>query len=137
MAALAQTAVNVALGGAGTVKDIDVVAGETIAQGMPYYLKTSDGKMWKADADAAASALARGIALTPASADGLFVGVRGGPMNVGGTLSVGSFYFIHTTAGAIGLIGELTTGDFPTSLGQAISASVLQVDITQATVALA
>ena len=136
MAALTQTAANVKLGGTGTLK-AEVTAGETISQGMPVYLKTSDGKYWKADADTAAEALVAGIALTPGVANDQIMIVKGGPMNVGGTLTVGMGYYVHTTAGAMGEIGELASGDFPTFLGFATTAAILQVQIVVATVAKA
>lgn len=137
MAALAQTVANVGFGGTGTTKDIDVQAGEAMVAGNWYYRHT-DGKMYKCDADAVASAAVRGMVVTPAVAiDGYFVGVRSGPVIVGGTMTVGMGYYIHTTAGAMGEIGELGSGDFPSFLGFAISATVLQADPVVATIAKA
>lgn len=136
MAALTQTAANVALGGTAVLFQ-KVQAGEILTQGNAVYLKTSDSKYWKTDADAAASSVLAGVAITPAAADGYFILQTAGPINLGGTLAVGVDYYIHTTAGAIGLIGELTTGDFASRLGKAITTSVLQLDIDTATVAIA
>ena len=137
MAALSQNSALVALGGADAVIE-KVQAGEAMVAGNWYYLKTSDNKMWKADADAAASALVRGMVHSPAvAADGYFVGQKGGPAIVGGTLTVGKPYHAHTTGGAMGEISELASGDFPTSLGFARTAAILDIDISVATTALA
>lgn len=101
------------------------------------YLKDADKKYWKTDADTAAEAEAAGMVMTPAAADGYFIIATGGDVITGGTMAAGVDYYIHTTAGAIGLIGELTTGDFATRIGKAISTTVLRLDIDVATVAIA
>lgn len=128
MANLSQTAANVAIGSAITRTRV-VQAGETIAQGQPVYLKTSDSKYWKADANASAdTAKAVGIALTPASANGYLVIQEGsgGLINLGATLTVGETYVVSATAGAIAPIGDLTTGDYPCILGVATTTALIQ-----------
>ena len=134
MAAISQTPSSIAIGADAQISK--VVAGEAITQGMPVYLKTSDGKYWKADADTLAESLVAGIAVTPAgAADASFVLQRSGLINLGATLTVGLEYYLHTTAGAIGVIGELSTGDFPCRLGFATTAAWLQLAISAAGVA--
>lgn len=136
MADLSQTAANVAMGGS-TTKITRVIAGEAITQGNAVYLKTSDSKYYKTDADVLATSLAAGIALTPASTDGYFVMATEGLVNLGATLTVGLEYYCSTNAGAICPIGDLTTGDFPTRLGFATSASLIDLKIFSAGVAKA
>lgn len=130
MADLTQTAANVAINTDST--DVSVVqAGESVTQGMPVYLKASDGKYYQCDADASEdTAEAKGIALTPASADGYFVmaGPDGG-VNLGATLTVGETYVISATKGAIAPVGDLITGDYVTQLGIATTASNLKLNI--------
>lgn len=136
MAALVQTAANVGIGGSNT-QISRAQAGEAVTQGNSVYLKTSDKKYWKADADTAAEAVVAGMVMTPAGADGWFVLATDGPVITGGTMTVGVDYYLHTGAGGMGLIGELTTGDFATRLGKAITTTVLDLDIDVATVAIA
>lgn len=129
MANLTQTAANVGHSGSG-VQTRTVQAGESITQGMPVYLKSSDSKYWKADANASSdTAAAVGIALTPADADGYFTMATSGPVDLGATLTVGETYVVSATAGAIAPIGDLTTGDYPTHLGVATAADKLVLNI--------
>lgn len=128
MANLSQTAANVALGSA-TTRTRVVQAGEAVTQGQPVYLKTSDSKYWKADANASAdTAKAVGIALTPASANGYLVIQEGsgGLVNLGATLTVGETYVVSATSGAIAPIADLTTGDYPCILGVATTTALIQ-----------
>lgn len=104
---------------------------------MPVYLKTSDSKYYKTDADTLATAAAAGIALTPASTDGYLVIATSGGVNLGATLTVGLEYYCSTNFGGICAIGDLASGDYPTRLGFAISASVLQLSIVASSVAKA
>lgn len=131
MANLTQTAANVKHGGgAGALTTRERIAGESITQGMPYYISTADNKAYKAIAnDGSAKADARGIALTPASANGAFTGGEDGLINIGATLAVGTSYYVSTTAGSIWLESDLATGHFTTFLGIAISTSVLDLNI--------
>lgn len=130
MADLTQTAANVGLtDDAGSQVDASHVYGETIAQGNAVYLKTSDNKYWKTDADAEATAAASGIALTPGAADEYGVVCTEGYVDLGATLTVGETYVVSTTAGAIAPIGDLGSGDFTTVLGVATAADTLNVNI--------
>lgn len=129
MANLSQTAANVAAG-ASDVRIGIFTAGESITQGMPVYLSSSDSKYYQCDAnDTAAKAEAKGIALTPASSNGFFVLASRGSINLGATLAVGQIYVVSATKGAICPIADLTTGDFPTILGIATTTALLSLDI--------
>lgn len=134
MADLTQTAANVA-SGASTLKVRQVQYGESVTQGMPVYLSTSDSKYYQCDADASASAVAAGIALTPGSTNGY--GIIALPatepgkalVNLGATLAVGTVYAVSATKGAICPIADLSTGDYITTLGIATTAALLDLQI--------
>jgi len=140
MADLSQTAANVAVG-ASTTPTRRVQAGEAITQGMPVYKSTSDSKYYKSDADTSAASICDGIALTPASTSGYFVIAEPSTtagislVNLGATLTVGLEYYVSTNAGGICPIADLATGDFPTSLGFATTAALLDFRSISALVA--
>lgn len=128
MAALSQTAANVGIASSGTRVRV-VQAGESVTQGMPVYLNTSDSKYYKADNNlSVAAANAVGIAMTPASTDGFFLMQEGpnGLVNLGATLVVGETYCVGATAGQVVPIGDLTTGNYTCILGTATTAALIQ-----------
>jgi len=133
MADLSITAANVGVGSTAILRIVQV--GETVSHSQPVYLKTSDGKYWKDDADLADEN--RGITLTAASADGYAVIITDGDFRPGATLVVGETYIVSATAGAICPIGDLASGDYSKILGQATSASNLYVKRRTNTVAKA
>lgn len=131
MANLSITAANVAIASLSQVRVVQV--GESVTQGQALYLKASDGKYWKADANAsAATAAARGIALSPASTDGYVVlhDRPGDFVNLGATLTAGETYVVSATAGAICPIADLTTGDYVTILGSATTSALIKTIYT-------
>lgn len=136
MSAISVTAANVIP--ASNAKIERVTAGAAITAGQLVYLDSTDGNSAKAaDADAAASAVVKGIALNGA-ADGQPLNVQtGGDLNPGGTLAVGEAYFLHTTAGGFGVRSELSSGDYATFIGIATTTSNLSLGIKVATAALA
>lgn len=143
MAELSQTAANVAIG-ASTTKTKVVQYGEAVTQGNVLYQSTTDSKYYKADANnTSAEAKAAVIALTPGSTNGY--GLVAIPatspgqslVNVGATLTVGETYVVGTTAGAIRPIGDASSGQYATILGQASTASLLDFQIVVAAVAKA
>lgn len=142
MADISQTAANVGVGASTTPTKV-VQYGESVTQGMPVYKSTSDSKYYKADADTLAAAAVAGIALTPGATNGY--GTIALPsntagvslVNLGATLTVGIEYYASTNAGGIAPVGDITTGDFPTSLGFAVSASLLDFQVTICSVAKA
>ncbi len=127
MADITVTAGNVAPGtnaiiGTGT-------AGATIAAGQSIYKLTSTGRYHLADADAAATAAAAGIAVNGASDGQPIDFVKFGDINPGGTVVVGELYMVSTTGGGIAPIIDLATGDFPTLLGIGTAVDTIKVKI--------
>lgn len=138
MADLSQTRANVKLGQSANARSR--TAGESISQGMPYYISTSDNLAYQCDAnDGVAKAEAAGIAMTPASANGLFWGVedRDVLIDLGATLAVGTVYAVSATKGAVAPIADITTGQFPTTLGVATTTALLKFNPQPAGVAKA
>lgn len=105
-------------------KTEQLVAGEAVVSGNVCYLK-SDGKYWKARANAEATTKGRIVIATQsisANATGTFL-IEGNYTTSG--LTVGSTYFINTsTAGEITSTIP-TTGNFIRVVGNALSATVL------------
>ncbi|HQZ66079.1 MAG TPA: hypothetical protein PLY87_13415 [Planctomycetaceae bacterium] len=139
MADLSQTASSVAISGS-KAPTKRVQFGEAVTQGMPVYL--SDSKYYKADAnDTVAKAAVEGIVLTPAGIDGYGMiavpsDVEGVSLvNLGATLTVGIQYAPSATAGAVCPITDISSGQFPTSIGFAISSSLLDFKVTTCSVA--
>lgn len=142
MADLSQTAASVAIGSANCVS-LRVQFGEAVTQGMPVYLST-DAKYYKCDAnDTLAKAACAGIVLTPASTDGYGFIVRPGTVagdalvNLGATLAVGTAYAVSATLGAICPIADISSTQFPTIIGFAVSTSLLDFQVTKCSVAKA
>lgn len=77
-------------------------AGETITPGMPVYLKSSDGRLWKADADASLeTATVAGIALNVASAGQPLWICTQDPEFAHGTSATSGALWLSATAGAL------------------------------------
>lgn len=113
-------------------------AGASVTAGQVVYLDSADRKFKLADCDSATAAVRSpaGIALH-ASASGQPLDVlTEGPITIGATLTPGVAYYLSATAGGICPVADLTTGDYPTILGIATSASVLEVKIQESGVAL-
>lgn len=105
-----------------TSSDIEFgVAGEAITAGQPVYKKASDGKMYKADANASAdTAAAKGIATCDANAAGVAIAwQKSGTITIGAAASItaGATYWVSATAGGICPEADLTTGHYATFLG--------------------
>lgn len=97
------------------------IAGETITAGMAVYLKSSDSKLWKAQADGtAAEAAAVGIALHAALAgQPLVYAANGATINIGATTSKATVYVVSAAAGAVAPIADLVSTNYITHLGYA------------------
>ena len=137
MADLVITAANV-VAGAGATR-VEGTAGEAITAGQAVYYDRADKSYKLADCDSATAAVRapRGIALNNA-ADGQPIDVHTeGPITIGATVTAGVAYYLSATAGGICPVADLASGDYPTILGIATSASVLDVQIHSAGVALA
>lgn len=136
MAALTQTAANVAIGSSSTPTKT-VQYGESVTQGQPLYKSSVDGKYYKTDCnDTAAKAACAAIALTPGGADAYgLVALPGSRaeeslINLGATLAVGTTYSIGQTVGSIVPNADLTTNDFVTNIGIAATADFLDFQVT-------
>ena len=126
MADITITAANVKKGtGAQTQEG---TAGESITAGMPVYLKSSDSKLYKADANvtSAEAAIVR-VALHVASADQPLIYQTSGPLTIGGTVVAGTAYYVSATAGGICPFADLSSTNYASQVGVATSTSVLQV----------
>lgn len=136
MSALSITAASVVPGSDANI--IYGTAGETITAGMPVYKATSTGKYMKSDTNAG-TAEARsvvGIALTGSSLGQPIAVQTSGSVTIGATLTAGVAYYLGGTAGTIVPVADLTTGDYPVSLGIATSTTVLKINITSSGAAL-
>lgn len=137
MADLVITAANV-IAGTGARKEHGT-AGATITAGQSVYLDSATNSYKLADCDSATAAVrsAAGIALHAASSgQPLSVHTRG-PITIGATVTQGVAYYLSATPGGICPVADLGSGDYPTILGIATSASVIEIDIQASGVALA
>jgi hypothetical protein len=104
---------------------LSATAGETVALGDVCYLK-SDGKFWKADADAQATAdgmLAMATAAISADATGVFL-LQGLYRDDTWTWTVGGKLYVGATAGNPTQTAPSTTGQIQRIVGYALSADV-------------
>ncbi len=128
MADLAPTAAN--LGSAAT-RHIDVQFGEAVAATDVVYLKASDGKYWKADANVTlAEAVTAGVCLVGGAIDAFGIIATAGPVIlVGVTMAIGDAYYLSRAAGKIMPQADLQAGDYVSSLGNATAATFLDLNI--------
>jgi hypothetical protein len=136
MADLTITAANV-VAGAGATVDRNHNAGAAITAGQVVYLD-SDGTYKLADDNSATAAarVASGIALNGAASGQPVAVLTSGPVTIGAAVTVGVGYYLSANPGGICPAADLGSGQYPSLLGFAISASVLNVAITGAGVSL-
>jgi hypothetical protein len=138
MADITVTAANVAKGANAVVGQ--EILGATVTAGQTVYLDTATGTMKLVDANSA-TALARapgsrgGIALNGGGSGQPVQVQRGGDITMGATLVVGMVYMASATAGGVCPHADLTTGDYPTILGIARTAAILEMTIVSTNVA--
>lgn len=136
MADLTITAANVKVKGSTTTVQL-VQVGETVTQGQSGYLKSSDSKYWKADADLSAeAAAATGIFMTPAATDGYALIATGGPIDIGATLTQGEIYVVSGTAGGVCPEADLSSAERVTIVGVAADASTLNLNFLATGIAI-
>lgn len=113
-------------------------AGATITAGQAVYKDSVTGKYLLADNNSAtvAARTPGGMSLHGASLNQPLAVQKSGPITIGGTLTAGVAYYLSGTAGGICPVADLTTGMYPTILGIATSATVLNLDIQPSGVAL-
>lgn len=121
---------DIALGGSTTVDRVTVVAtcGENVTAGQLLYLKTSDSKWWKTDADTVTTIdnVPLGIAQGSGTTNGLITGgvlIKGVDANQTG-LTANSIYYASNTAGAI----SATSGTVTRVIGIATSTTQIYFD---------
>lgn len=113
----------------GAIIETGYAAGETITAGQALYLKTSDLRWWKAQADGtSAEATFGGIALHGALAGQPLAVQTSGLITIGGTVVVGGVYVVSATAGGIAPLADLVTGNYVSIVGYATTAALLQLN---------
>lgn len=128
MADLTITAANVIPSSGARRSEYFIDTGVTVTAGQAVYVDTTSGKLKLADADAAASALALGIAeLGGSPGQKIPVVYEDDAFTAGATLVVGETYVVSTTAGGIAPLSDLAAGDFTTILGIATTAALLKL----------
>lgn len=127
MADLVITAASVVAGSTATKES--GTAGATITAGQVVYKDSADGKFKLADCNSATAAVRSpyGIALNGASSNQPVSVLKEGPITIGATVTGGVAYYLSGTAGGIRPVADNVTGDYPTIIGIATSASVIDV----------
>lgn len=104
-----------------------ITAGEALTAGQAVYVNASDGKIYKADANATGKDAAVGIALNAASAGQPVTVQKTGSITFGGSGAVGDIVCLSATAGGMCPSGDLTTGDKVTPIGVLLTATSLVI----------
>lgn len=134
MAALTVTAASVL---PSTSSQAEGILGETATAGQGVYLKASDSRLWLSQCDGtAAEATAVGILLSGGAAGQPAKYASSGAINIGSTTAK-VHYFVHTTAGGVGLAADPTSGHYLTRLGYATATDgsfVVDIRVTGVTV---
>lgn len=116
------------------------VGGEDLATGDFAYRDSSTGQYLKADADTLVASQATHVVVGENAAAGQPIVLQDldgdVTLGAGAAMTVGVPLFVHTTAGKVGPIGDLATGDFVTYVGTPISASVLRCGVHPSLVAV-
>jgi len=136
MADLSITAANVVAGSG--AKKATGTAGATATAGQVAYFDTTDSKYKLADNNSATAAVRSpaGFFLNGASNNQPVAIHTSGPLTIGATLTPGVAYYLSDTPGGVCPVADLASGEYPVLLGIATSASVLDVKIQEAGVAL-
>lgn len=122
MADLSVTAASVVPGTGASI--INGILGETVTAGQALYLKASDGRLWKSQADGTlAEATCVGVAINGGAA-GQSVGyVANGPMTIGATTSKATTYVVSAAAGGIAPQADLVSTNYISVVGWATDAA--------------
>ena len=108
---------------------IEGTAGEAVTVGQTVMRKSSDGKIYKGDANGATNALL-GICVAAAPAVNQPIVVQtAGNINPGGTATAGTIYVLSATAGGIAPSSDLASGHTVCILGVATSASNIYLNV--------
>lgn len=136
MAALTITPASVKAGANATIeRGVSAVA---VTAGQVAYIAVATGKYGLTDADSATPEVrvVKGIALHAAAADQPLAVQTKGLITIGATVAPGVPYFASATPGGIAPAADNTTGVYPTFLGFGISATVIDLNIVAAGVAV-
>lgn len=129
MADVTITAGSVAPSGSTYTKTL-VTFGEAVTQGMSVYLKSSDSKYYKAQADGTAEeSTVAGIALSSCSTNQLGAILTSGTLTIGGTVVKGTPYYVSTTAGGICPFGDLGSTNYVSLIGFATTTGIISVSL--------
>ena len=136
MADLIITAASVVKGTGASVQQ--GTAGASVTAGQPVYLESASSTYKLSDANSATAAARAvdGIALHGSLTGQPLQILTGGPLTLGAVLTAGVAYYLSNNAGGICPVADLTAGSYPTILGFAGSASVLNVKLNAAGVSL-
>lgn len=121
MADLAPTAASVVKGaGAVVLPGPDPIAGELITAGQPFYIKASDSKAYKCDANTATANVPEanwaGIALNTAQVGQPVAGQTDGQIFLSCTTVKGACYVLSAASGMICPLADIVTGTPPQNI---------------------
>lgn len=102
---------------------VSLVAGENLTANDAVYIKTSDGKVYKCDADDATTMDFFGFSMETVSTGAAVIVQHSGQMTGFSGLTINSNYYISGTAGAI----TLTAPAIIKLVGRALSATVIKI----------
>lgn len=125
MAAISITPASVLKGAGANVQN--VVWGGTVTAGMSLYEK-ADGTFAGADCDLSLlAATCAGIALTGGASGQPGIMQTAGDIAIGGTVVVGTTYYVGDDAGEIFVASDLAAGDYVSIVGVGISATTIRM----------
>lgn len=136
MADLTITAASVVAGSGASISH--GTAGAAVTAGQMGYLDDATTRYLLADNNSA-TAEARvpdGLFLNSAAVGQPVAVLTRGPVTIGATLTPGVAYYLGDAPGSLCPVADLASGEYPTLIGMATSASMLNVKIQSAGVAL-
>jgi hypothetical protein len=136
MADLTITAANVVAGSTANLET--AIAAVAVTAGQAVYKEASTGKFKLSDANSATAEVRAvyGIAENNAAAGQHLTVVKSGPITIGATVVVGAGYYLSATPGGVAPVADMLSGLYPTLIGFATTAAIINVDITAAGVAV-
>lgn len=102
------------------------VAGESLTPFMPVYVSTSDGKVYKCDANDATKLAMIGVTMHTATT-GQKVVIGAGIITVGAIVTVGKYYVCSPTAGSVMEVTDLANGDYVVQVGMGMTSTTIKV----------
>lgn len=107
--------------------------GETVTAGQSVYLKTSTGLWMKAQSDGTAEESGYGtlcgIALNGGAINQPVVVQFSGRITIGATVAIGTIYCVSDTAGGIIPMGDLSSSEYTTVLGTAVTTGIIEMSV--------